>query len=123
MNSKPILLLVTVLILGVGDANAKRKAPEDVPPVSFERVKYSAPHWGLANGEKQNGGFIEATALDKGKLLWKLRIYEIKYDPKFEGDAQDVFITSLKVVNGNLEVLNEAGDKFVVDLGKRKVII
>src|SRR4051812_14661128 len=85
MNSKPILLLVAVLILGVGDANAKRKAPEEVLPVSFQRVKYSAPHWGLANGDKQNGGFIEATALDTGKLLWKLRIYEIKLRPQIGG--------------------------------------
>ncbi|MGA2242724.1 MAG: hypothetical protein ABSH11_11935 [Verrucomicrobiota bacterium] len=122
MNPKVILLLVVALGLGVGHAYAKRAAPKEVPPVTFQGVKYSAPHWGLANGKTQNGGYIEATSLETGKLLWELRIYEVKYDPKLEGDVQDVFITSLKLVQGNLEILNEAGDKFVVDLAKRKVI-
>jgi len=98
-------------------------APKDVPPVTFQAVKYSAPHWGLANNKKQNGGYVEAVALDTGKMLWELRVYEIKYDARVEGDVQDIFITSLKLVNGNLDVLNEAGDKFVVDVTKRKVIV
>jgi hypothetical protein len=123
MNSKLLLLLAAVLSLGIGHANAKRKAPKDVPPVTFQGVKYSAPHWGLANDRKQNGGYIEAAAKDTGKLLWELRVYEIRYDRSLETDVQDVFITSLKIVNGNLEILNEAGDKFVVDVGKRKVIV
>jgi len=121
MNLKLIFLLV-ILGLGVGQAEAKRAAPKDVPPVIFEGLKYSAPPWGWSNGKKQNGGYIEATSLETGKLLWELRVYEIKYDPNWEGDAQDIFITSLKIVDGNLEILNEAGDKFVVDLAKRKVI-
>ena len=64
----------------------------------------------------------EATSPETNKLLWKLRVYKVEYDPNLEGDVQDVFITSLKIVDGNLEILNEAGDKFIVDLTKHKVI-
>lgn len=121
MNLKFIILLM-VLSLGVGQAYAKRAAPKEVPPVTFQGVKYSAPPWGYLNERNQNGGYIEANSLKTGKLLWALRIYEVKYDPNLESDVQDVFITSLKIVDGNLEILNEAGDKFVVDLSRRKVI-
>jgi len=123
MNSKLLLLLTAVLSLGVSDACAKRKAPKGVPPVTFQGVKYSAPHWGFANNKKQNGGYIEAVAVDTGKVLWELRVYEINYDASVEGDVQDIFITSLKIVDGNLVALNQAGDKFVVDVTKRKVIV
>jgi hypothetical protein len=121
MNVKVGFLLM-ILSLGLGPAYAKRAAPKDVPPVTFEGIKYAAPSSGLVNGKKQNGVYIEATSLETGKLLWELRIYEVKYDPNLESDVQDVFITSLKIVNRNLEILNEAGDKFVVDLSRHKVI-
>jgi hypothetical protein len=123
MNSKLLLLPVALLGLGVVDAFAKRQAPKDVPPITFQGVKYSAPHWGLTKGKEQNGGYIEAVSFDTGKLLWDLRVYEVKYDSGLERDIQDVFITSLKLVDGNLEVLSEAGDKFVVDVAQRRVIV
>ena len=121
MNLKVISILA-ILSLGVGLAYAKRAVPKEVTPVIFEGVKYTAPPWGSARKRKQNGGYIEATNVETDKLLWELRIYEVKYDPKLEGDVQDVFITSLKIVGGNLEIGNEAGDKFFVDLSKHKVI-
>ncbi len=104
-------------------AYAKRMAPGEVSPVTHEGVTYSAPAFGVFCGRpKINGQYLQAKDAKTDKLLWELRVYEIKYDPDLEGDVQDIFITSLKVVNGNLEVVNERGDKFVVDLAKRKVI-
>ena len=120
MNRKLLLSTFVILSLGVGHLYAKRGAPKDVTPVIFQGVRYSAPH-GLAKGTNQNGGYIEATDVKTGNVLWQLLVYQIKYDPKLETDVQDVFITSLKLVDGNLEVLNESGDKFIVDLAKRKV--
>ncbi len=116
------VLLIIAVCFGVVAVSAKRMAPDDVPPVVYQGVKYTAPHWGLVEGKKQNGGFIEARDLISGKLLWELRVYEIKYDPKMEGDVQDIFITSLKIIDGNLEVRNEAHDTFLVDISKREVI-
>jgi len=121
MNPRPIFLLVALGFVATF-AYAARFAPKEVPPVTYQGVKYCAPHWGFANKKKQNGGYVEARNPETDKLLWELRVYEIKYDPKLEGDVQDVFITSLKIVEGNLEVRNEAGDKFIVDITKQKVI-
>jgi hypothetical protein len=87
----------------------------------YRGIRYSAPHWGAFNRRAQNGQYIQARSAETDKLLWELRIYEVKYDPQFESDVQDIFITSLKLVDGSLEVVNEAGDKFLVDLSKRKV--
>jgi hypothetical protein len=121
MRLQPILLLV-VLSFGSSPAYAKRAPPIDVPPVTLNGIEYSAPHWGLTGGKQQNGGYVEAKDLKTGKLLWELRIYEIKYNANVETDVQDVFITSMKLVDGKLHVSNEPGDKFVVDLSQRKVI-
>jgi outer membrane protein assembly factor BamB len=119
--ARPILLLI-VLSFGASPAYAKRGAPPDVPPIAVNGIEYSAPHWGRTSGKQQNGGYIEARDLKTGKLLWELRIYEIKYDPELETDVQDVFITSMQLADGKVYVANEAGDKFVVDLSQRKVI-
>ena len=121
MNPKLLLLAAVVLGLGIGHVHAKRAAPKKVTPVISGGVMYSAPLRGRGKGE-QNGGFIEAVDLDTGKLLWELKVYQIKIDSKLERDVQEIYITSLELVKGNLEVMNEAGDKFVVDLAKRKVI-
>jgi len=120
VNPKVVLLIV--LSLDAIPAYGKRSAPKEVPPVTYQGVTYSAPHWGAFNGRAQNGQYIQARSAETGKLLWELRIYEVKYDRKLESDVQDIFITSLKLVESGLQVANEAGDKFVVDLSKRKVI-
>ena len=121
MNPRAILLPL-VFVLGAVHAYAKRSPPAEVPPVTYQGTKYCAPPWGAFNGRKQNGQYIQARSAETGKLLWELRIYQVKYDPNLESDVQDIFITSLEVVDGHLEVTNEARDKFVVDLAKGKVI-
>lgn len=121
VNPQAVLIPI-VLSLGAIHAYGKRSAPNEVPPVTYPGIKYSAPHWGAFNGRKLNGEYIQARSAKTDELLWELRIYEVKYDPKLESDVQDIFITSLKLVEGYLEVANEARDKFVVDLSKRKVI-
>jgi hypothetical protein len=116
------MLILLTLSLPCPAAHAKRLAPKEVSPVIHQGIKYSAPHWGAPNGRKQNGQYIQARNAETDKLLWELRVYEVKHDPKLESDVQDIFVTSLKFVQGNLEVTNEAGDKFVIDVSKRKLI-
>src|SRR6266478_170731 len=101
------ILLLLGLSLGCPAADAKRSAPKEVSPVNNQGVNYTAPHWGALNGRAQNGQYIQARSAETDKLLWELRIYEVKYDSKLESDVQDIFITSLKVVEGHLEVTNE----------------
>ncbi len=116
------LFLMFALSLGSVPAYAKRAPPKDVPPVTDRGVKYSGDYRRIAGGANQNDQYIEARDLQTGKLLWELRLYEVKYDPNLEGDAQDLFLSSMKLIDGNLEVVNEAGDRFVIDLSKRQII-
>jgi hypothetical protein len=50
-------------------------------------------------------------------------VYDIVYDPKLEGDVQDVFITSIsKTLFGQkLNIRNEKGRSYIVDPATRAV--
>ena len=56
-------------------------------------------------------------------LLWAEVIYTAPYDPEMEDDKQDVFITSLEVVDGGraLAILSEDGAEYRLDLATREV--
>jgi|SRR5579863_4221872 len=115
-------LFFVAALLASSSAYGKRTAPPEVAPITFGGITYSTPHGGGDVGTNQNGGYTQARDSKTGKLLWQLRVYEIQYEPNLEKDVQAIFISSLKIVDGNLEAVNERGDKFVVDLTKRRVI-
>ncbi len=94
-------------------APPKRSAPTEVKGVTAGNVVYSAPHDAM--------GFVVATNSETKKELWRVRVYEVKKDPKLEGDVQDVFITSLVMEGESLIVTNEKGKKFRLDLATQKV--
>jgi hypothetical protein len=117
-----LILLIIALSLASSETYAKRGEPKEAQPVSLNGVKYSAPQCWLQVKESLGPGYIQANDLKTGKLLWQLRVYEIRINENIERDVQDVFITSLKIVDGKLHVWNEAHDHFVVDLAQRRVI-
>jgi len=125
MKAHAFLLLIA-LGFASNQAYAKRGEPKAVQPITFEGIKYSAPQGrGLTErppGQQDGPGYIQANDLKTGKLLWQLRVYEIKLNEEIESDVQDIFITSLKIVDGQLHVWNEKKDHFVLDLAQRKVI-
>lgn len=102
------------IAFGATHAHGKRSPPEDIPPVVNEGVRYEAPHFDNPCG--QNGGCIVAFDDASGTLLWSVNAYCTRYDPQLETDAQDVFITSLSVNDGQLNVTNEKGLHFAIDL-------
>ena len=113
----PTAFLCTLLVgiaLGPTLAQGKRSAPAEVPPVVSDGVRYEDPHTDNPCG--QNGGCVVAYDDASGALLWSLKVYCTQYDPQLEQDVQDVFITSLAVDNGQLDVTNEKGLHFAIDL-------
>jgi hypothetical protein len=56
-----------------------------------------------------------------GKLLWRVQVYETKYDEKLEHDVQDNFINALQIKDGQLFVKTENGNNFRVDLKTHKI--
>jgi hypothetical protein len=107
----------------VPSPRAKRAGPPSVAPVTIGEVKFAAIPWGKARGLGQNGGYVAALDPASGKELWTLRVYEVRYDPRLEGDLQDVFITSLaKSASGReLVVTDERGRTYLVDPATRSV--
>lgn len=99
----------------------KRAGPAEVAPVVIGHVSYGVLHFGKAEGLDQNGGYIEAKDKTSGARLWTLKVYDNHVDPALEGDVQDVFITSLKRHGHALDVVDEKGRRYRVDVRKRSV--
>jgi hypothetical protein len=108
-------------------AFAKRAAPKPVNAIVSNGVRYMAPNimpkYRSIYGKPacNNIGCVEARNNKNGKLLWKVDVYQIKYDPTEERDVQDVFISALAIERGKLIVENEAGAKYSVDLKTRAI--
>lgn len=99
------------------NVEAKRFEPAPVQPVEQNGIRYTAPPFAfLSKGMEHNGGYVEAIDIKTNKKLWLKEVYRPKYDPSLEGDVQDVFITSLSIENNKLIIINEAGDKFLIDI-------
>jgi len=105
LSSLAVVLLITAFL--ASNAEAKRAAPKNVPPVTRNGVTYSAPH--------DQMGYVVAKEEKTGKVLWKKQIYVVKHDPAMERDVQDCFITGLRFAKGKLIVSNENGDRFELD--------
>jgi hypothetical protein len=98
-----------------------RPPPPSVPPVLIDGIRYvqltNPRPVGLAPG----GGWLVAVDAKTGEPLWSLRVYDNQSDPADEADVQLVFFRSMKRVRGerSLEIENERGEKFRVDLATR----
>lgn len=96
----------------------------DPAPVILAGVRYAAVLWGRARGLGQNGGIIAAQDPASGLELWTLQVYRIDYDTGCESDKQDVFIESITAQSdGTLRVTSERGDRYLVDVVRRTVVV
>lgn len=100
---------------------AKRVGPPEVAPVTIDGTRFEALPWGRSRGFDQNGGLIAAVDPASGRELWTLKVYAVTYDTVLEEDVQDVFITDLAVKDGKLEVTDEKGRRFLVDVKTHEV--
>ena len=102
---------------------AKRAAPKDVLPIATDNAVYTAPHVKLPQFSMRNPGFVEARHPETKKLLWRIQIYSIKYDPTLEQDIQDIFIKTMSFDNKNNSMLvsDERSRTYVLDLTTKAV--
>jgi len=103
---------------------AKRRAPPEVPAVTLDGIRYEQAV--LARDEAGGGqrtGWLAAVQGASGERLWRVRVYELKVDPRLEGDVQDVFFATMSASPDGRELLiaNERGDRFAVDVRTRAV--
>ncbi|MCF6281359.1 MAG: hypothetical protein L3J28_03965 [Candidatus Polarisedimenticolaceae bacterium] len=100
---------------------SKRMGPVPVEPVTIDGLRIEVVHWGSVLGVEQNGGYLHAINVTSEESAWTLQVYKIEYDPNKEMDVQDVFITSLSLTEGGLEVTDELDRHYLVDLQNKEV--
>lgn len=93
--------------------NPSRPPPKKVEPLIHENVKFLAP-W-------DKMGYIEARDKNTNDLLWDLKVYEVEIDPNIEHDVQEIYIASIKLKSGALEVRTEFNTKYMVNLETKEV--
>jgi hypothetical protein len=113
-----LLAALAAQVACAGDADKKRRAPVDVPPLVVGKLKYEAPLMGRPFGYAQDGGIIVARRVDTGDLVWTCSVYTTPHDPHMEGDKQDVFIKSLVLAGDgrHLAIVDERGQHFEIGL-------
>lgn len=95
--------------------SASRPAAAVIAPIVHQGVRYES-RW----SDKET---IFAVDEKTGKQRWKVKLYEYRVDPAVETDVQEVFLRSM-VLSGDgkaLEISDERGGRYLLDLETRKV--
>ena len=90
--------------------SAKRRAPA-AKPVVHKGIRYEQLRRPQEHGFKQSGGVIAAIEVASDKQLWAVQLYETVFDEKEERDAQEVYVSELKI---------EAKDASLIATDERK---
>lgn len=102
------------------NVKAKRAAPAAVPDIVADGVRYAASHWRESAGKPRNGGSVRAFSARGGELLWEARVYETAEDPRLEADVQQVHISALALNGNKLEITDERGNRYLLDIRTRR---
>jgi hypothetical protein len=103
------------------DPQASRAAPADVPPVEIKGVRYQQDMHSYDHGGDQPGGYLCAVDIQTGQRLWMLKVYEVQDHSASGVDTIGLHFKTMKRVSGHdqLEIENESGSRFLVDVVKR----
>ena len=113
MTRVAVILLLMLLVPQL--ASAKRIAPVNVAPVTYEGIRYVAPN------DDGRRGYIEAWNVGTNKKVWELTIFTNGIDPNLEEDVQWVFIKALSIQDGRLTVTSESGKTYHVDVNTKAI--
>ncbi len=102
--------------------SAKRRAPT-AKPVTHQGIRYEQLRRPQEHGHTQAGGVLAAVDAGSGKVLWTLQLYETAFDPKEERDAQEVYLSELRLdaKAGVLLASDERRRRWQVRLSDRSV--
>ena len=102
MSTRRAMLGGLVAIAGLGalsvpNVAAKRAAPPTLKPLVVENTEYRAAYRRLERNGAPTGmqAMLEARVVTTKRLLWRVPLYEVKYQPGKETDVQDVFVSRL----------------------------
>ena len=106
-----------------GLPDASRPPPPEVPPVEWGGIRYQQDLEGPPRQRDQGFGYLQALDIASGRVLWELKVYTVKTQPGLEADVQEVYFSRMARVAGRdeLEIENEIGQRFMVDVKARTV--
>jgi hypothetical protein len=97
-----------------------RPCPPEVKPITHKGVRYEQDAQSSSHGGTQPGGYLVAINPETGERLWMLKVYEVRHQPDapFEPGC---YFRSMRLLRktGEIEIVNEVGGKYLVNLTKR----
>ena len=102
---------------------ASRRAPRRVEPVVHDGVRYEQVIGKMLPEQDDTGRYLAAFDATTNGLLWGVKVYDTPQIAELERDVQAVFFASMQLQDGGhaLQVTNERGRRFVVDLDTHAV--
>ena len=125
------LLVLAATLQGVAGERPRREgqgmeqSDRDIPEPRAVRsggIRYEVVDNARMRGFGQAGGVVAAIDVASRRELWTVKVYDVAFEDDEETDAQEVFITRLRLDSGRLEVTNERGEVYLVDLSDRSVV-
>lgn len=102
---------------------ASRPSAPVVAPVDIDGVRYQQDTESYRHGGDQPGGYLVAVDPANGARLWMLKVYDVTDHRAAGVGAIGRYFRSMQAVpqRHELEIVNEAGGRYVVDLTQRTV--
>lgn len=100
---------------------ASRPAPPRVLPIEHLGVRYLQDMQAFRHGGTQRGGYLVAVNPATGERLWMLKVYPVTDQSSAGVESPGIYFRSMNLVTGRaaLEIENEVGGKYLVDLQQR----
>ncbi|GLQ99218.1 hypothetical protein GCM10007863_36380 [Dyella mobilis] len=98
-----------------------RPSPPVVEPVVYKGVRYEQDLQSYRHGGTQPGGYLAAVDVKSNERLWMLKVYEVPGQDAAGVSTPGRYFRSMRLLQdrGEIEIENEVGGKYVVDLSKR----
>jgi len=99
---------------------ASRPPAPQIQPIEYKGVRYEQDRVDASKGD-QNGGYLAAFDPKTGHKLWRLQVYKVADNSAAGVDNLGRYFRSMRQVSGRdeLEIENESGGRYLVDLTKR----
>jgi hypothetical protein len=98
-------------------------APPEVAPIVYNGVRYEQDMHSYDHGGDQPGGYLVAIDPVTNRRLWMLKVYEVADHSASGVDTIGVHFKSMSLIDagGALEIENQVGGRYRVDLTNRAV--
>lgn len=120
-------LLKTLIIAILGGSimsfgiQAKRLAPAEIKPIEKNGFLYFQERDSKTRSDSYSV-YISCKNLETGAKVWKTKIYEKEIDPRLEFDAQDIYLKTVELKDGQLVAVDENGTEYRIDLNIGKLV-